>query len=94
MHQVVHEAVDSIFLGKQRGIGCRDRSVDVEVPDLSAWKGCQPVLVDDIASSGRTMIEAARKLVLQEFPQPVCALIHGIFAEDSYERIPLKKSAD
>jgi len=64
-----------------------DRSVDVEVPDLSAWKGCQPVLVDDIASSGRTMIEAARKLVLQEFPKPVCALIHGIFAEDSYERL-------
>lgn len=64
-----------------------DRSVDVEVPDLGAWSGRQPVLVDDIASSGRTMIEAARKLVLQEFPKPVCAVIHGIFAEDSYERL-------
>jgi len=37
-----------------------DRKVSIEVPDLSAWKGRQPVLVDDIASSGRTLIEAAR----------------------------------
>lgn len=64
-----------------------DRSVDVEVPDLGAWSGRQPVLVDDIASSGRTMIEAAGKLVHQGFPKPVCAVIHGIFAEDSYERL-------
>lgn len=64
-----------------------DRSVDVEVPDLGAWRGRQPVLADDIASSGRTMIEAARKLALQGFAKPVCAVIHGIFAEDSYERL-------
>jgi len=64
-----------------------DRSVDVEFPDLGAWRGHQPVLADDIASSGRTMIEAARKLALQGFAKPVCAVIHGIFAEDSYERL-------
>src|SRR3546814_18318958 len=39
-----------------------DRSVDVEVPDLGAWRGRQPVLADDIASSGRPLIEAARKV--------------------------------
>lgn len=64
-----------------------DRSVDVEVPDLGAWRGRQPVLADDIASSGRTMIEAAHKLALQGFAKPVCAVIHGVFAEDSYERL-------
>src|SRR3546814_20083801 len=64
-----------------------DRSVDVEVPDLGAWRGRQPVLADDIASSGRTLIEAARKVALQGFAKPVCAVIHGIFAEDSYERL-------
>src|SRR3546814_748198 len=50
-----------------------DRSVDVEVPDLGAWRGRQPVLADDIASSGRTLIEAARKVALQGFAKPVCA---------------------
>lgn len=64
-----------------------DRNVDVEVPDLSQWRARYPVLVDDIASSGHTLIEAARKLPLQGFPRPVCAVVHGVFAEDSHEQL-------
>ena len=64
-----------------------DRNVDVELTDLSQWKARCPVLVDDIASSGHTLIEAARKLRLQGFQSPVCAVVHGVFAEDSYERL-------
>lgn len=64
-----------------------DRNVDVKLPDLSQWKARCPVLVDDIASSGHTLIEAARKLPLQGFRRPVCAVVHGVFAEDSYERL-------
>jgi ribose-phosphate pyrophosphokinase len=64
-----------------------DRDVEVALSDLSEWRGRHPVLVDDIASSGRTMIEAARKLPLQGFPRPVVAVVHGIFAEDSYQRL-------
>ncbi|KZE35698.1 ribose-phosphate pyrophosphokinase [Chelatococcus daeguensis] len=64
-----------------------DRSVDVEFPDLSRWKAHRPILVDDIASSGHTLIEAARKLPLSGFQRPVCAVVHGVFAEDSYERL-------
>lgn len=69
-----------------------DRNVDVELPDLSQWKARCPVLVDDIASSGHTLIEAARKLAFQGFQRPVCVVAHGVFAEDSYER--LKSLAD
>ncbi|PZQ85435.1 MAG: phosphoribosylpyrophosphate synthetase [Ancylobacter novellus] len=64
-----------------------DRSVDVELPDLSQWSGLRPVLVDDIASSGDTLVEAACKLPLQGFARPICAVIHGLFAEGSYERL-------
>lgn len=64
-----------------------DRSVDVEFPDLLRWKAHRPVLVDDIASSGHTLIEAARKLPLSGFQRPVCAVVHGVFAEDSYKRL-------
>ena len=64
-----------------------DRNVDVELPDLSQWKGRCPVLVDDIASSGHTLVEAARKLQFQDFRRPVCAVVHGVFADDSYERL-------
>lgn len=64
-----------------------DRDVDIELPDLSEWRGRQPVLVDDIASSGHTLIEAARKLPLQGFPLPVVTVVHAIFAEESYQRL-------
>lgn len=64
-----------------------DRRVEVDVPDLSEWRGRRPVLVDDIASSGHTLIEAARKIPLQGFARPVVAVVHGIFAEDSHERL-------
>ncbi|MFZ5673230.1 MAG: ribose-phosphate pyrophosphokinase [Pseudomonadota bacterium] len=64
-----------------------DRDVDIELPDLSEWSGLQPVLVDDIASSGHTLIEAARQLPQQGFAPPEVAVVHGIFAGDSFERL-------
>jgi ribose-phosphate pyrophosphokinase len=64
-----------------------DRDVAIDLPDLSQWKGCEPVLIDDIASSGHTLIEAARKLPLQGLARPHVAVVHGIFAGASYERL-------
>lgn len=64
-----------------------DRSVDIELPDLAQWRGHQPVLIDDIASSGHTLVEAARQLPLQGFRRPVCVVVHGVFADDSYQRL-------
>lgn len=64
-----------------------DRHVEVKLPDLSKWRGRQPVLADDIASSGNTLIEAARQLPLQGFVRPVVAVVHAIFADDSFQRL-------
>ncbi len=64
-----------------------DRDVEIAFPDLSSWSGLQPVLVDDIASSGNTLIQAARKLPPLGFPRPDVAVVHGIFAGDSYTRL-------
>lgn len=64
-----------------------DHDVEIDLPDLSRWNGLQPVLVDDIASSGNTLIEAARKLPRQGFTRPDVAIVHGIFAGDSYARL-------
>ncbi len=61
-----------------------DRRVEITVPELSAWAGRQPVLIDDIASSGRTLIEAARQLCAAGFAPPVCAVVHALFAGDAY----------
>jgi ribose-phosphate pyrophosphokinase len=55
---VAHDAASphSVLEKVRRG----DRNVEITLRDLSRWKGRTPVLVDDIISSGRTMIEALR----------------------------------
>jgi ribose-phosphate pyrophosphokinase len=70
-----------------RKIRHSDRDVEIALPDLSQWSGLQPVLVDDIASSGNTLAEAARKLPPLGFARPDVAVVHGIFAGDSYARL-------
>ena len=45
------------------------------------------MLADDIASSGHTLIEAARQLPQQGFVRPVVTVVHGIFADDSFQRL-------
>jgi ribose-phosphate pyrophosphokinase len=45
--------------------------------------GRTPVLVDDIISSGRTMLEAVRLIMQPEAPKPVCIAVHGLFADQS-----------
>ncbi|MEO6339669.1 MAG: ribose-phosphate pyrophosphokinase [Caulobacteraceae bacterium] len=64
-----------------------DRDVSITVPDLGIFRGRRPVLVDDIISSGRTMIEAARQLVAQGMPKPVCVAVHALFANDAYPQL-------
>jgi ribose-phosphate pyrophosphokinase len=60
-----------------------DRSVEIKLRDLDQWKGCTPILVDDIISSGRTMLEAVRLLAAQGWAAPVCIAVHGLFADQS-----------
>ena len=42
------------------------------------------MLIDDIVSSGRTMIETARQLVARGMDKPFCLAVHALFADDSY----------
>lgn len=74
----------SLVLEKERR---GDREVAIRFPDLTAWRGRQPVVVDDIASSGRTLIEACEGLRARGFAKPICLVVHPLFAEDSFERL-------
>jgi len=62
-----------------------DRDVEVSALDASAWKGGTPVLVDDITSTGHTMIAAVGKLKEAGLPAPVCVSVHPVFAGSAYE---------
>lgn len=60
-----------------------DRDVKVSVPEVERWRGHTPVLVDDIISTGRTMIETAHHLRAAGMTAPVCVGIHGVFAANA-----------
>jgi ribose-phosphate pyrophosphokinase len=70
-------APHAVFTKRRTG----DRQVQLTVPALAGHAGRQPVLVDDVISSGATMAEAARLLVSQGWPAPVCLAIHAVFGE-------------
>lgn len=60
-----------------------DRDVRVSAPDLGALAGRTPVLFDDIASTGQTMIQAIVRLREAGAPAPVCVAVHGLFTGDA-----------
>lgn len=60
-----------------------DRSVTVSAPDLTTIDDRTPILLDDIISSGRTMLEAVKLLRAQGIAHPICLAIHGLFADHS-----------
>jgi ribose-phosphate pyrophosphokinase len=57
-----------------------DRDVSITSPD-GAWNGHTPVVIDDIVSTGRTMIEATRQLRAAGSAPPMCVAIHAVFAD-------------
>lgn len=76
--------VPHVAMVKQR-LG--DRQVRVSLPDLRAHAGRRPVLIDDIASSGRTLVAAAEALRDLGFEAPDCLVVHALFAPGAYEQV-------
>ena len=62
-----------------------DRDVEIRIKDADGLKHHTPVLVDDIISTGRTMIEATRLITSRGLNAPVCIAVHGIFADKADE---------
>lgn len=62
-----------------------DHEVEVSVPDTDLWQGMTPVLVDDIASTARTMMAAASHLHKAGLTPPVCIAVHPLFAGAAFE---------
>lgn len=62
-----------------------DRDVEISIPDISKYNHHTPVLVDDIISTGKTMIETIVHLKKEGMKPPVCVGVHAIFVRDAYE---------
>ncbi|HEA23709.1 hypothetical protein LCGC14_0847330 [marine sediment metagenome] len=62
-----------------------DRDVEVSVPDVDKYKDSTPVLVDDIISTARTMIETVAHLKNAGMKPPICIGIHAVFSGNAYQ---------
>lgn len=60
-----------------------DKQVRVSVPDIGHLKTHTPILLDDIISTARTMIETVRHIQVLDLRPPICIGVHGIFADDA-----------
>ena len=76
---VPHQVLNKIRRG--------DQNVEVSLPDADAASGRTPVIVDDIVSSGRTVIETIGQLKRLGLAPPICVAIHAVFANDAYEQL-------
>ncbi len=74
------EAPFQVLHKERRG----DRDVSVSLPDLAAAAGRNPVVVDDIVSSGHTVIETLGHLARLGMPAATVVAIHAVFAGDAY----------
>jgi ribose-phosphate pyrophosphokinase len=64
-----------------------DESVDVVSPAQPLPETCTPVIVDDIASTGRTLEAALSQLPGRQRARAVCVVTHAVFAPLAYERL-------
>jgi len=71
-----------------------DREVEIDVPPLDPWREHTPVLVDDIISTARTMMETIDHLTRAGYAAPVCVGVHAVFAGDAYEGLKNAGAAD
>lgn len=66
--------------------GDRDVSVELAGGD-AAWAGRTPVLLDDIVSTGHTLLAAAQALRSAGLPLPLCVCVHALFDADALVRL-------
>ncbi|HGO6800123.1 TPA: ribose-phosphate pyrophosphokinase [Legionella pneumophila] len=65
---------------KRRG----DKEVAISVPNIPKLHSSTPVLVDDIISTARTMVETVKHLQDLGVKSVTCIGVHALFAEDAY----------
>ncbi len=58
-----------------------DRNVSITLPDISAFTGKKAVIIDDVVSSGHTVLECLGALQRAGFTTVDCACVHGIFTD-------------
>lgn len=69
----------SFVIGEKKRLG--DRHVEITLPALDTQQQKTAVIVDDVISSGQTILQCIAALKAKGFNKIQCAAVHGIFAD-------------
>lgn len=87
----VAELLNAPF-GVARKVRLGDRDVRIALPDLQEGRGRTPVVIDDVVSSGQTLLELLELLRGGFTKPPVGVVVHGLFADQAYAQLCSKSS--
>jgi ribose-phosphate pyrophosphokinase len=68
-----------------------DHDVEISIPNVDRYKEHIPILVDDIISTGRTMIETITHLKNAGM-NPYLHYVHAVFAKNAYQESGARKT--
>lgn len=71
-----------------------DKDVSIKPVPMDALAGHTPVLVDDMISTGRTLIKVIEDILPETPNQPVCVAIHAVFSGDAFEALKATQIGD
>lgn len=76
--------IEYTILTKQR---LSDTIVKISIPNPQLLSNKQPVIVDDIISTGNTLLKTIEHLKTLNTMPPICIGVHAIFANDAYDKL-------
>ncbi|MFH1587490.1 MAG: ribose-phosphate diphosphokinase [Candidatus Diapherotrites archaeon] len=63
------------------------RKVNIKIKEGFDWKGKEIVIIDDIISTGHTMVETVKELKRRKVKAVHCICVHGILAEGALKKL-------
>jgi ribose-phosphate pyrophosphokinase len=64
-----------------------DENVEISIPNIEKYQNCTPLLIDDIISTGMTMMGTVAHLKSFNMRPPICIGVHAVFAGDAYQKL-------
>ncbi len=82
---IAKESGQPFVVGNKMRYG--DRRVKITLPALDQYSGKSPVIIDDVISSGHTVLECIQMLKSSGLQNIQCVAVHGIFADEVDKRL-------
>ena len=70
-----------------------DTQVEISIPGIKQYMHATPILIDDIISTGMTMMETLKHLRSLNMKPAVCIGVHAIFSGNAYQELLLSHVA-